>query len=204
MHTLPILPYDYEALEPVIDAETMRLHHTKHHQTYVDKLNTALENYPDLQSLSVDDLLTQIDTLPTDLQLIVKNHGGGHANHSLWWQIISPTGGDKNLRIDSPLEQALISSFGSLESFKKVFSEKALSVFGSGWAWLIKEGDQLIVMTTPNQESPLMQGKYPLLGLDVWEHAYYLKYQNRRPEYIEAFWQVVNWSEVSRRYDQTN
>ena len=198
MHTLPVLDYGYDALEPYIDAETMRLHHTKHHQTYVDKLNTALTDYPELQTKSVEELLRDFSTIPEAIKTAVKNHGGGHANHTLWWQIIGPATGGQNLP-EGELLNKLVASFGGFEEFKKDFSDKALTVFGSGWVWLTLEGEKLIITASPNQESLLMEGKTPLLGLDVWEHAYYLKYQNRRADYITNFFAVINWSEVAKR-----
>lgn len=173
----------------------MRLHHTKHHQTYVDKLNLALEKYPDLMAKSLPDLLGGFDALPEDIKTAVKNHGGGHANHSLWWEILSAPKRDGNLPTGEILE-AINSSFGSFDSFKLDFTSKALAVFGSGWAWVIKNGDKLEIIALPNQDSPLMSGQTPILGLDVWEHAYYLKYQNRRAEYVEAFFALINWEQV--------
>ncbi len=198
MYTLPVLDYGYDALEPYIDAETMRLHHTKHHQTYVDKLNAALTDYPELQTKSVEELLRDFSTIPEVIKTAVKNHGGGHTNHTLWWQIIGPATGGQNLP-EGELLKKLVASFGSFEEFKKVFSDKALTVFGSGWVWLTLEGEKLVITASPNQDSLLMEGKTPLLGLDVWEHAYYLKYQNRRADYITNFFAVINWSEVAKR-----
>lgn len=200
MHTLPPLPYDYTALEPHFDEQTMRLHHTKHHQTYIDKLNAALEKQPALAALPVEELLRKFAEVPEEIKTAVKNHGGGHANHSLFWTILSPQGGgDPTGAVASAIEAA----FGSLTAFKEAFNQAATGQFGSGWAWLVLGTDgKLVVKALPNQDSPLMSGETPILGLDVWEHAYYLKYQNRRPEYIQAFWNVVNWSEVARRYDE--
>lgn len=197
MHTLPQLSFEYTALEPHIDAKTMEIHHTKHHQTYIDKLNAALEGHTELQKLSVEELLKKIDTVPEMIREAVKNHGGGHANHSLFWTILSP---QPEKEPSDSLAEKMESSFGSVEDFKQKFTDAATTRFGSGWAWLVytKDGD-LAVYNTPNQDSPLMKGDTPLMGLDVWEHAYYLKYQNRRPEYIEAFWNVLNWEEVERR-----
>lgn len=196
---LPPLPYDYGALEPYIDAQTMQIHHDKHHGTYVANLNKALEGHPELQSRSVEDLLRSIDTVPESIRTAVRNNGGGHANHTLFWQIMSPTGGGQPA---GALASALDRTFGGFDAFKEKFSAAAAGRFGSGWAWLVvnKEGG-LEITSTPNQDSPLMEGLQPILGLDVWEHAYYLKYQNRRPEYIAAWWNVVNWPEVSRRYE---
>lgn len=195
-HTLPTLPYAYTALEPHIDAQTMEIHHTKHHQAYIDKLNAALEKYPDLQEKTVEELVADLDLVPEDIRTAVRNNGGGHLNHSMFWEMLSPNGGVP----EGELEQALIRSFGSVQDFKVKFSEQATMRFGSGWAWLVKDGDVLSVMSTANQDNPVTEGKIPLLGLDVWEHAYYLKHQNRRPEYIAAFWSVVNWNDVARRF----
>lgn len=195
-HTLPQLPYAYDALEPYIDAKTMEIHHTKHHQVYIDKLNAALEKYPDLAEKPVEDLLKDLNEIPEDIRMAVKNHGGGHYNHSLFWQLMTP---EKSIMGDD-LEKAIRDSFGSVEEFKKQFSEAALGRFGSGWAWVTKNDDKLEIMSTANQDSPISEGKTPLLGLDVWEHAYYLKYQNRRQEYVENFWKVVNWQEVTKRF----
>lgn len=197
MFTLPELPYAYTALEPAIDAKTMEIHHTKHHQTYVDKLNAALTNYPDLLKMDVEELLRSIDTVPTEVKTAVQNHGGGHANHSLFWTILSPSPGEPDGKLLTAIEKA----FGNTDAFKTKFTEAATTRFGSGWAWLVVNQDRsLEVISTANQDSPLMTKQTPILGLDVWEHAYYLNYQNRRPEYIEAFWGLVNWAEVERRY----
>ncbi len=195
-YELPKLSYNYNALEPYIDAKTMEIHYTKHHQTYVDKLNAALEKYPELQKKSLEDLLKNLDSVPQDIRNAVRNHGGGHYNHSLFWQIMAPNGGN----VSGYLATAISKNFGSFEKFKEEFSNAAASVFGSGWAWLINNRGNLRIITTPNQDSPIMQGKAPILGLDVWEHAYYLKYQNRRPEYIQNWWNVVNWREVEKRF----
>lgn len=198
MYSLPALPYEYAALEPHFDAQTMEIHHSKHHQAYIDKLNAALEAEPDLQTKTVEELVSSIVSLPMSVQKAVQNHGGGHANHSLFWTILQPNGGGHP---DEKLTEALTAKFGSLEAFTQEFSTAAGTVFGSGWAWLVVTSDQsLEVTTTPNQDSPLMAGNVPILGLDVWEHAYYLKHQNRRPDYITAFWNVINWTEVSRRF----
>ena len=196
-YTLPELPYDYSALEPHIDARTMEIHHTKHHQTYIDKLNAALEGHDDLSSQSVDDLLRNFGNVPADIQGPVRNHGGGHSNHSLFWTILGPSGGGEPT---GDLATALEGEFGSVKEFQEKFNATAVNRFGSGWAWLVVDGGKLAVIDTLNQDSPLIDGKTPILGLDVWEHAYYLKYQNRRPEYVEAFWNVVNWDEVANRY----
>lgn len=197
MFTLPELPYAYTALEPAIDAKTMEIHHTKHHQTYVDKLNAALANHPDLLKMDVEELLRSIDTVPTEVKTAVQNHGGGHANHSLFWTILSPSAGQPDGKLLTEIEKA----FGNADAFKTKFTEAATTRFGSSWAWLVVNQDRsLEVISTANQDSPLMTNQTPILGLDVWEHAYYLNYQNRRPEYIEAFWGLVNWAEVERRY----
>src|SRR3989344_2178613 len=198
-HILPKLPYDYDALEPYIDAQTMQLHHTKHHQTYIDKLNAALEKYPDLQDKSVEELLKNLKTLAVDEKdrTAIRNHGGGHINHSLFWQIMGPVspeasrGGPKK-ETDQKLVADINSTFGSIEDFKKEFTQTASTLFGSGWAWLARdEAGKLHLHAMPNQDSPYLHGHTPVIGLDVWEHAYYLKYQNKRPEYIEAWWKVL-------------
>jgi superoxide dismutase, Fe-Mn family len=194
---LPQLPYAYDALEPNIDKETMNIHHTKHHNTYVTNLNNALEGNKELLSKSVEEVISNLDAVPEAARTAVRNNGGGHANHSLFWQVISPNGGGEPT---GDLAAAINSKFGSFDSFKEEFAKAATTRFGSGWAWLAVNNGELEVTSTPNQDSPLMEGKTPLLGLDVWEHAYYLKYQNRRPEYISSFWNVVNWDEVSKRY----
>ena len=195
-HELPALPYGYDALEPHIDARTMEIHHTKHHQTYVTKLNEALAGHADLQGLAVEDLVGKINSIPEKVRGAVRNHGGGHVNHSLFWQIMGPGGGREPT---GPLADAINSTFGSFGTFKEKFSNAAATRFGSGWAWLVVQGGKLDIASSANQDSPLMDGKTPILGLDVWEHAYYLKYQNRRPEYITAWWNVINWDEVARR-----
>ena len=197
MFELPKLPFPYDALEPHLDALTMKIHHTKHHQTYVDKLNDALKNETNLQIKSIEDLLINWQDLPSGVQTAVRNHGGGHANHSLFWSILSPTVPPPTAQIKS----AIVTKFGSIDNFQTELTTAAAGHFGSGWGWLVVTPDQqLQILTTPNQDSPLMQGLRPVLGIDVWEHAYYLKYQNRRPEYLQAFWQVINWPEVERRY----
>ncbi len=195
-HELPALPYDYKALEPHIDARTMEIHHSKHHQGYVSKLNAALEKHPDLGSKNVEALIGDLDSLPDDIRVAVRNNGGGHANHSLFWQIMKPSGGGKP---SGALADAINSTFGDFDQFKQQFSNAAATRFGSGWAWLVAVDGKLIVESTPNQDSPLMRGMTPILGLDVWEHAYYLKYQNRRPDYIAAWWNVINWDDVAKR-----
>ncbi len=198
--TLPELPYPYDALEPYIDRTTMEIHHTRHHKGYVDNLNKAIEKAPaELQSLSVEDLLRQIDRVPEEIRTAVRNHGGGHANHSLFWTIMSPQGGGQP---SGSLADAINSVFGSFDSFKEKFTATAVGHFGSGWGWLCVDGSgKLVVKSTPNQDSPYMEGLTPILGIDVWEHAYYLKYQNRRAEYVNNWWNIVNWPEVQRRYE---
>ncbi|WP_368181062.1 superoxide dismutase [Aeromonas sp. R7-5] len=197
-HTLPALPYAYDALEPHIDAKTMEIHHSRHHQTYVTNLNAALADLPELAALPLEALLARIDSLPAQVQGAVRNHGGGHANHSLFWQVMSPAGGGEP---GGELAAAMERDLGGLESFRQAFTQAALSRFGSGWAWLVVDGrGKLQVVSSANQDSPLMEGLTPILGLDVWEHAYYLKYQNKRPDYIAAFYNVIDWDEVARRY----
>ncbi|WP_253585569.1 superoxide dismutase [Aeromonas caviae] len=197
-HTLPALPYAYDALEPHIDAKTMEIHHSRHHQTYVTNLNAALADLPELAALPLEALLARIDSLPAQVQGAVRNHGGGHANHSLFWQVMSPQGGGEP---DGELAAAMERDLGGLEAFKQAFTQAALSRFGSGWAWLVVDrSGKLQVVSSANQDSPLQDGLVPILGLDVWEHAYYLKYQNKRPDYIAAFYNVIDWNEVARRY----
>lgn len=197
-YELPKLPYGYNSLEPHIDARTMEIHHTKHHQAYIDKLNAALEEHGDLSALSLEALLGSLDRVPDDIRTVVRNNGGGHANHSLFWESMSPNGGGEP---SGDLATALSDTFGSVASFKAQFSDVAKQRFGSGWAWLVRQSTgTLAVYSTQNQDSPVMQGDTPLLGLDVWEHAYYLAYQNKRPDYIEAWWHVVDWAAVARRY----
>ncbi|HVE81083.1 MAG TPA: superoxide dismutase [Candidatus Dormibacteraeota bacterium] len=197
MFELPKLPYDYDALEPHIDARTMEIHHTKHHQTYVDKLNDALKGNDELLALDINELIQNIDEVPEDKRTAVRNNGGGHANHSFFWTIMSPDGGGEP---GGELAEAIKSAFGGFEEFKAKFKEAAIGRFGSGWAWLCKDADGLHICSTANQDSPLSDGHIPILGLDIWEHAYYLKYQNKRPDYTDAWWNVVNWPEVERRY----
>ncbi|KAI7152266.1 Superoxide dismutase [Hortaea werneckii] len=205
-YQLPPLPYSYDALEPHFDAETMEIHHSRHHQTYVNTLNAALEGHDELRALAVDDLITKLDQVPQDKRTAVRNHGGGHSNHSFFW---------KNLKlgttISSDLQTAIEKDFGSLEAFQQEFERRATTVFGSGWAWLVKTTEgPLKIVTTKDQDSPLMgeaiagASGVPILGLDVWEHAYYLKYRNKRPDYIKAFWEVVNWEEAGRRFRQVS
>lgn len=196
---LPDLPYAYDALEPTIDKETMNIHHTKHHNTYVTNLNAALEGHADLQNKSIEDLISDLDAVPENIRTAVRNNGGGHANHSLFWKILSPNGGGAP---SGELADKINEKFGSLDAFKEQFEQAAATRFGSGWAWLILKDGELAITSTPNQDSPIMEGDTPLLGLDVWEHAYYLKYQNRRPEYAKAFWDKVNWDEVAKNYNE--
>ena len=194
-HELPPLPYPYDALEPHIDEATMRIHHDKHHATYVEKLNTALDN-TEWADRPIEQILDNLDLLPEDRRTAVRNNGGGHANHSLFWELMNPDGGREP---DDELAHAIEDAFESLDAFKERFNGAAVNRFGSGWAWLIHDGTGLAITSTANQDSPLMNGDVPLLGLDVWEHAYYLQYQNRRPEYVEAWWNVVDWTRVADR-----
>ncbi len=197
--TLPALPYAFDALEPHFDAKTMEIHHGKHHGGYTSKLNAAIEGKPELESKSIEALLADLDSLPEDIRTAVRNNGGGFANHSLFWTILSPNGGGTP---SGALANAINAAFGSFDAFKDAFNNAAATRFGSGWAWVVAEKDgALSVTSTPNQDTPLMEGKTPIMGLDVWEHAYYLHYQNRRPDYIAAFWNLVNWDEVSKRYE---
>lgn len=191
------LPYEFAALEPHIDATTMQIHYAKHHATYVAKLNEALTGHEDLLNMEIEELLRNIDKVPADIKQKVINNGGGHANHTLFWEIMSPGAGGEP---EGELGAAITKTFGDFSKFKETFSGAAAGKFGSGWAWLVLNKSELAIMDTPNQDSPLMQGKTPLMGLDVWEHAYYLKYQNRRVEYIEAWWNVVNWKEIGKRF----
>jgi len=196
--TLPKLPYAYDALEPHIDARTMEIHHTKHHQAYIDNANAAIEKHPALASKSVEELLSGIDSVPEAIRTVIRNHGGGHANHSLFWTIMQPNGGGKPA---GDLAAAIDKAFDGFDTFKGQFENAAKTRFGSGWAWLsVKKDGTLTVSSSANQDSPLMEGMTPILGLDVWEHAYYLKYQNKRPDYVGAFWNVINWDEVARRF----
>lgn len=196
---LPQLPYAYDALEPHIDKETMNIHHTKHHNTYVTNLNKALEGKDELAGKSVEELISDLDSVPVSIRTAVRNNGGGHANHTLFWKLLSPNGGGEP---SGSLADAIKETFGSYDKFKEQFEAAGAGRFGSGWAWLVLNNGKLEITSTPNQDNPLMEGKTPLLGLDVWEHAYYLKYQNRRPEYMSAFWNVVNWDEVQKLYEE--
>ena len=198
---LPKLPYDYSSLEPYIDEETMKLHHDKHHAGYVEKLNKALEEYPIIAKKEIEELLREIDKVPEEIRKNVINNGGGHANHSLFWEIMTPGG---NKLVEGKLKETVNSSFGSMETFKEKFTEKAAAIFGSGWVWLIAKDNKLEIISLPNQESPLMSGETPILGLDVWEHAYYLHYNNRRAEYIDAWWNVVNFKKIEENYMKTS
>ncbi|MEB6122983.1 superoxide dismutase [Mammaliicoccus sciuri] len=192
---LPKLPYAYDALEPHIDKETMEIHHTKHHNTYVTKLNDAVKG-TDLESKSIEDILKNLNSVPDDIRTAVQNNGGGHYNHSLFWELLTPNASEPS----GEVVDAISSTFGSLDKFKEEFAAAAAGRFGSGWAWLVVDNGELAIVSTPNQDNPISEGKLPILGLDVWEHAYYLNYQNRRPDYINAFWNVVNWDKVNELY----
>ena len=201
-YELPPLPYDYAALEPFIDAETMKLHHDKHHQAYVNNANGALEKHPELASKSVDDLLRDLNAIPEDVRTVLRNNAGGHSNHSMFWTIMGPAGQGNGGAPSGAIADQIKADFGDFEAFKKTFNETTAKQFGSGWGWLVWQGGKLKVITTANQDSPLSQGLYPILGNDVWEHAYYLKYQNKRPDYLAAWWNVVNWNEVNKRFEK--
>lgn len=194
---LPKLSYAYDALEPYIDARTMEIHHTKHHQAYINKLNDALNKHPELKDKSLESLLDDLNSIPEDIRGAVRNHGGGTWNHTMFWEIMGPDAGGKPM---GSLAAALDSNFGSFDAFKTEFENAAAGVFGSGWAWLVKRGGSLAVVTTPNQDNPLSQGMTPVMGIDVWEHAYYLNYQNRRPDYVSNWWNVVDWEAVAERF----
>lgn len=196
-YTLPPLPYAYDALEPHIDAKTMEIHHTKHHQAYITNVNKALEGHADLAAKSVEDLIRGLSSVPESIRTAVRNNGGGHANHTLFWTILKPNGGGEPT---GAIAEAIKTELGGFEKFKTDFNNAAATRFGSGWAWLSLDKGKLVVESSPNQDNPLSEGRTPLLGLDVWEHAYYLHYQNRRPDYVAAFWNLVNWDEVNRRY----
>ncbi|MFM7131294.1 MAG: superoxide dismutase [bacterium] len=196
--TLPPLPYDHSALEPHIDTQTMQIHHGKHHQAYITNLNNALKDHPDLQNKTVEQLITNLDAVPEAIRMAVRNNGGGHYNHSLFWQIMGPGGGGEPT---GAVAEAINADLGGYAAFKEAFTKAGLTRFGSGWAWLsVGKDGKLVVSSSPNQDSPLMEGNTPILGNDVWEHAYYLKYQNRRPDYLAAWFNVINWAEVNRRY----
>ncbi len=199
LHKLPELSYAYDALEPYFDKQTMEIHYTKHHQTYVDKLNAALEGHQDLQNKGVEDLLRDLEGVPDSIRTAVRNHGGGHFNHSFFWPMLR-----KETSFGGDVAQAINSAFGSFDAFKDKLSNTAALLFGSGWTWLVWSNNELQIMTTANQDNPLSQGKTPILGIDVWEHAYYLKYQNRRPEYINAFFNVINWNKVNEYFQAAN
>lgn len=199
-HELPPLPYDYAALEPHIDAQTMQLHHDKHHATYVNNLNTALEKYPDLQSKSPEELIQDLNSVPEDIRTAVRNNGGGHVNHTMFWNIMGPDGGGQPT---GAIAEAINQSFGSFDQFKQQFNDAGTKRFGSGWVWLVRSSDgNLQITSTANQDNPLSEGQFPILGNDVWEHAYYLKYQNKRADYLQAWWNTINWEEVNRRFQQ--
>ena len=199
-YELPPLPYPYNALEKAIDEQTMRLHHDKHHAAYVNNLNAALEGHAELAAMSAEDLIRNLDRVPESIRTAVRNNGGGHVNHTMFWQIMSPNGGGEPR---GPIADVINSTFGDFETFKKRFNEVGVKRFGSGWVWLIRTRDgKFEVMSTANQDNPMMEGHYPIMGNDVWEHAYYLRYHNRRPEYLEAWWNVVNWDEINRRLEQ--
>jgi Fe-Mn family superoxide dismutase len=199
-HTLPTLPYAFDALEPHIDAKTMEIHYTKHHQTYVDKLNAALDKHPKLHEKTIEELVADLDMVPEDIRGAVRNHGGGHLNHSIFWELMAPGAAGKP---SGNLAKEIDASFGSFEAFQQQFADAAANRFGSGWAWLVLDGKKLAIVSTANQDNPVTDGKTPILGVDVWEHAYYLKYQNKRPDYLKAWWQVVNWKEVEKRYAES-
>jgi len=199
--TLPPLPYAFDALEPYIDARTMEIHHDKHHAAYVNNLNAALEKAPELQSRSLDDLLQHLDQVPEAIRTAVRNNAGGHWNHSMFWQIMTPKGGGAP---KGKVADAINQAFGSFDAFKTQFADAAGKRFGSGWAWLVNDGGKLSITSTPNQDTPVMEGKHPIMGVDVWEHAYYLKYQNRRPDYVKEWWNTLNWDEIGRRYDASS
>jgi superoxide dismutase, Fe-Mn family len=195
-HSLPPLPYPSDALEPHIDKQTMEIHHGKHHNAYVTNLNAALEKHPELQSKSADDLIRGLNTVPDDIRTAVRNNGGGHVNHTMFWQIMGPNAGGAP---SGAIADAINTAFGSFDKFKEEFKKAAVGRFGSGWAWVVDNGGKIAIESTPNQDNPMMDGKKPVFGIDVWEHAYYLKYQNRRPDYIDAWWHVVNWNEINKR-----
>jgi len=194
---LPALPYDYTALEPFIDEATMKLHHDKHHQAYVTNLNGAVDKHPELGTKTPEELISNLAAIPEDVRKIVQNHGGGHVNHTMFWEIMGPNGGGEPT---GAIGEQIKADFGDFETFKKAFNEASTKQFGSGWGWLVFEGGKLKIVTTSNQDNPLSGGLYPILGNDVWEHAYYLKYQNRRPDYLAAWWNTVNWTKINERF----
>ncbi|HEV2947720.1 MAG TPA: superoxide dismutase [Gemmataceae bacterium] len=196
--TLPPLPYPANSLEPSIDAMTMEIHHDRHHKTYVDNLNKAIEGHADLQNKNIADLLREINKVPENIRTAVRNNGGGHANHSMFWEIMAKGGGEPT----GPLGDDIKKTFGDFAAFKGKIKEAALGRFGSGWAWLVYAGGKLQILSTANQDSPFMDGQFPVMGVDVWEHAYYLKYQNKRPDYVDAWWNVVNWNAIGKRYSE--
>jgi superoxide dismutase, Fe-Mn family len=196
-HTLPALPYAFDALEPHIDTKTMEIHHGKHHQAYVTNLNAALDKHPELHAKSVADLLSNINAVPEDIRTAVRNNGGGHANHSMFWEVMGPGAGGAPT---GAIAEAITASFGGFDKFKEEVKKAGVGRFGSGWAWVLNQGGKLVVESSANQDSPLMEGKKIVFGVDVWEHAYYLKYQNRRPDYLDAWWNVVNWDEINKRF----
>ncbi len=195
MHTLPNLGYEYNSLEPYIDEQTMRIHHTKHHQTYIDKLNAALEKHPELQKKSAEELIKDLNKIPEDIRTQVRNHGGGHVNHSFFWPLLK-----KEVKISGEISKAINKEFGSFDDFRKKFSEISNSVFGSGWCWLILNKNKLEIIKTSNQDNPISEGKIPILGIDLWEHGFYLLYKNKRVDYVEAFYNVINWNQVENNY----
>jgi superoxide dismutase, Fe-Mn family len=195
-HSLPPLPYPSDALEPHIDKQTMEIHHGKHHNAYVTNLNAALEKHPELQSKSAEDLIRGINSVPDDIRTAVRNNGGGHVNHTMFWQIMGPKAGGQP---SGAIADAINAAFGGFDKFKEEFKKAAVGRFGSGWAWVVDNGGKIAIESTPNQDNPMMDGKKPVFGVDVWEHAYYLKYQNRRPDYVDAWWNVVNWNEINKR-----
>ena len=195
-HSLPNLPYDFAALEPHIDAQTMQIHHGKHHAAYVNNLNAALEKHADLQSKSAEDLIKNLSAVPEDVRTAVRNNAGGHVNHTMFWQIM---GAGKGGAPTGAVAEAINGAFGSFDTFKEQMNKGGAGRFGSGWVWLVDSGGKLVVESTPNQDNPMMDGKRPIFGIDVWEHAYYLKYQNRRPDYLAAWWNVINWDEINKR-----
>ena len=196
------LPYNYDALEPYIDAQTMQLHHDMHHQAYVNNLNTAVGKYSELETKSPEELIKSLDSLPSDILSAVRNNGGGHVNHTMFWQIMAPNAGGEPT---GPIADAIMENFGDFESFKQRFNDAGTKQFGSGWVWLVRTGDGKIeIASTPNQDSPMTSGSFPIMGNDVWEHAYYLKYQNKRPEYLKQWWNVVNWNEINKRFEMSS